>query len=226
MTRDMLKRLLGALPRRQQQALKRLYYEHKLRRGQFSADEPEFARLDSWLNEGDWVLDIGANIGHYTCRLAELVGPQGHVIALEPVAETFHLLSTNVAYLPAANVTLLNVAASDHTDLVGMTIPRLATGLRNFYMAHLSQEDWDVRALCLPIDALGIQSAVRLVKIDVEGHELSVLKGMKELLGRCRPMLIVEGDVPEVAAFLNEMGYWSERYPASPNRVFYWGDSA
>ena len=41
----------------------------------------------------DWIVDVGANVGHYTKRLSELVGPKGRVIAFEPILETFSILS-------------------------------------------------------------------------------------------------------------------------------------
>lgn len=224
MMRNTIKRLLSWLPRRRLQEIRRLYYARQVRRGDFTTDEPEFARLDSWLHEGDWVLDVGANVGHYTCRLSQLVGLQGRVIAFEPVAETFDLLTSNVAQLSTQNVTLLNVAASDQTRLAGMTVPMLPTGLPNLYMARLSKQNADFHALCLPIDGLGIRTAIRLVKIDAEGHELSVLSGMRLLLEESHPTLIVEGSAPAVVAFLGDLGYSSKRYGDSPNRVYYWGN--
>jgi FkbM family methyltransferase len=72
---------------------------------------------------GDWVLDVRANVGHYSHRLSDLVGPAGRIFAFEPVRETFELLTANVARFAHANVTLLNVTASDTARTVGMTAP-------------------------------------------------------------------------------------------------------
>jgi hypothetical protein len=58
------------------------------------------------------------------------------------------------------------------------------------------------------------------VKLDVEGHELPALRGMKELLRRDHPRLIVEGRSEDVLAFLRDLGYHYEDDPSSPNRVF------
>lgn len=44
---------------------------------------------------GDWALDIGANVGHYTKRMSDLAGPEGRVIAFEPVPDTFAVLCAN-----------------------------------------------------------------------------------------------------------------------------------
>lgn len=223
--RDSLRRFVSRLPGHHQQAIRRFYYARKFTRKGFTYNEPEFERLDAWLDEGDWVLDIGANVGQYACRFAQLVGRTGHVIAFEPVPETFDILASNVARFALRNVTLLNVAASDRSELAGITIPLTAGGVRNYYWAQLSRDRPDFRVLCLPVDALGIQAEVRLVKIDVEGHELAVLRGMRGLLERCHPKLIVEDNVPEVASFLAGIGYSPGRHDDSPNFVYQWHSS-
>jgi len=63
---------------------------------------------------------------------------------------------------------------------------------------------------------------LRFAKIDVEGHELSVLKGMADLLARDHPILVLEGRSPDVADLLASLGYSYEEQASSPNRVFYW----
>ena len=75
-----LRRVAALLPRRWQQGLKRHYYRLQHSLGVFKCDEPEYQILDQFVEPGDWVLDIGANVGHYTARLSGLVGPEGRVI--------------------------------------------------------------------------------------------------------------------------------------------------
>lgn len=214
------KRIAATLPTRIQQELKRIHFARQLKAKRFITDEKEYALLDTFVEPGDWVLDIGANVGHYTARLSDLVGPEGRVIAIEPIPNTFELLAANVARLAHQNVTLLNIAASDSTAVVGMTIPRFESGLDNYYMAHLSNEKSDLNVLCEPVDGLSLPRRVSLVKIDAEGHELSVLKGMRHVLQRDRPTLIVEDNVPEVIPFLQGLRYSSERLEGSSNRIF------
>lgn len=216
----LLKRLAGRLPRPWQQELKRQHFARLIRKGQFSADEPEFERLAEWVRRGDWVLDIGANVGQYTIRLSELVGASGRVIAFEPVPPTFELLAANVARARFANITLVNAAASDGAGVAGMAVPRLDTGLDNYYMAHVTDEAGGLQVLSLPVDSLCLPAVVGLAKVDVEGHELKALRGMKTLLARDRPRLIVEGRSADVASFLGALGYVYEDTARSPNRVF------
>ena len=220
-----LKRTASKLPVRLQNELKRLYFGHQIKRGSFKSDEKEFDILKKWVSEGDWVLDIGANIGQYTCMLSAIVGPAGRVVAFEPVPETFELLAANVAHLPSRNVTLLNAAASDRPNVLAVEIPKFDTGLDNYYMAHLTEEGSGLRVLCLTVDGLGLPQPIRLAKIDAEGHELSVLRGMRSLLARDHPTLIVEANSTAVIDYLAEFGYSSERLEDSCNRIFRYSSS-
>lgn len=209
-------------PSRQQQ-LKRLYFARQLRAGRFVTDEPEFSHLGEWVQEGDCVLDIGANIGHYTCRLSQLVGQTGRVISVEPVPETFELLASNVCALPLRNVTLLNIAASEDSGVLGMSIPAFDTGLKNYYRASLTDAQSNLQVIHIPLDALALTQTVTLAKIDVEGAELSALKGLSGLLERDHPVLIIEDNCPEVSDYLAGFGYTSKRFQDSPNIVFTYG---
>lgn len=215
-----LKKFAARLPKRWQQNLKRAHFGRQIRRHAFRTKEPEFDLLDTLIAPGDWVVDVGANVGHYTVRFSRLVGDQGRVIAFEPVPETFELLAANAALLPAKNVTLVNAAASDAAGIAGMTIPVSAAGLDDNYLAQLGAAGAGLRVLCVTIDGLALPHAVRLVKIDAEGHELAVLKGMAGLLCRDSPVVIVEDNSPELAVFLAGFGYTDEKLPGSSNRLF------
>lgn len=219
--RELLKRIASSLPMRTQQELKRANFRRHIRAGRFLTAEPEYGRLGTWIRPGDWVWDVGANVGHYTLRMAELAGPQGRVFAFEPVPETFELLAANVAVAGAHNVSLFNVAVSLTTDLAGISFPRFSSGLTNYYMASLVPEGGEMHVLTLRADSLMPPKPVTLVKLDVEGHELPALRGMQELLRRDHPRLIVEGRSDEVLAWLRGLGYEYEEDPSSPNRVFF-----
>jgi hypothetical protein len=58
------------------------------------------------------------------------------------------------------------------------------------------------------------------VKVDVEGHQLAVVRGMMELLRRDHPTLIVETSSDEVIGLLTSLGYVTEQLAGSPNRLF------
>ena len=210
------RRIVAALPDRFQFEVESQLRMWQLRRGRFGGGEPEYDLLPELVGSGDWVLDIGANMGHYTLELARLVGQRGRVISLEPMTRPFAQLTGLIARTGLKNVTLLNAAASDSCRLAAMEIPSTNDGLPLFYQASL-QEGGSVQVMTIRIDDLAIEGPVSLIKVDVEGHEVPVLHGMKELIQRCRPVLIVEDSSPAIREFLMPLGYSPEKISGSPN---------
>ena len=216
-----VKKLLSKIPYRWQMELKRLHFRRQINKNTFLTSEPEFKILNELIRPGDWVIDIGANVGHYTKRFSELVGPKGRVIAIEPVPATFSLLAANVQLFTYANVTLFNIAISDKMEIVGISIPKFSSGMTNYYQAHLtSSSDSEFSVLTLPLDSLDIRQRIGLVKIDAEGHESFVLAGMRKLIEASHPILIVETESEQLIRGLEEMGYHSEKMKNSPNYLF------
>jgi len=93
------------------------------------------------------------------------------------------------------------------------------SGLPNIYLARIVDESTGTRIFAIPVDSLSIPGNVRFCKVDVEGHELSVLKGMENLLREHAHTLVVEGNSEEVREFLRSLGYSDRRVTDSPNRV-------
>jgi len=144
------------------------------------------------------VLDIGAFIGTHTLAFSTLVGEQGTVIAFEPRAEAFGLLSRNVQDNQRTNVRLHQRGVSDAPATI--KLHRLAPGaLTNF--AGLALEDDDAGPASGPayevplvtVDSLAL-SAVGLLKIDVEGMERQVLDGARETIATFQPAVFAEAN--------------------------------
>lgn len=218
--KEVLKRLAGKLPKPVHTELKRIHFGRQVARGSFRSPEPEFELLREWVRPGDWVLDVGANIGHYTVELARLVGSGGRVVALEPAALTFDLLASNVARAGTLNVTLLNLAASDRAARVSMHVPAFSSGSDNFYRASITKGRGRFEVLAAPLDSFPISGIVSFVKIDVEGHEAAVIAGMRTLIARDRPRILVEDNDPVVPGMLRNLGYVDRALSGSPNRIF------
>jgi FkbM family methyltransferase len=216
------KRLISRLPENWQFELRRAWCALEIARSRFGTGEPESAILGDFVRTGDWVVDVGANVGQYTFQLSGLVGATGRVLAVEPVPDTFAVLAANVRRFPHPNVTLLNVALSDGTDVAPMHIPRFDTGLRNYYQASLdaSASEAACRVLTLAFDRLGIAQRLALVKVDAEGHEERVLAGMAATIRRDRPVLILECPRDSTRRQLAGLGYAERQLPGSPNTVF------
>jgi FkbM family methyltransferase len=220
MLRRLLRAAVARLPTGVQFELRRANFSRQIRHGSFVPNEPEIAEITRYVRAGDWVIDVGANVGHYTCHMGRCVGPTGRVLAFEPVPVSFALLAANVRASEVANVTLFNVALSSSAAILNMAIPSYGDSrLNNFYQAHISSAG-EYRVLCLPLDVIPMPGSVRLVKIDAEGHDLQVLVGMESLLQRDRPLLIVEASrTGPVAGWLRERGYSIRKAIGSPNIV-------
>lgn len=215
-----LKQFVSKLPEKWQAELKRLHFSRQIKGNKFLTDEPEFKMLNELIQPGDWVIDVGANVGHYTKRFSELVGFSGRVIAFEPVPATFALLSANTQLFTHPNVTLINAAVSDRLAVVSMSIPKSSSGLTNYYRAHLSGADGTLPVLTLSLDSIDIEQKIVLVKIDAEGHEAIVLAGMQKLMELHHPTLIVENPTKETRSHLSSLGYETVQLPNSPNVLF------
>jgi FkbM family methyltransferase len=146
------------------------------------------------------VLDIGANIGAHTLRLAKLVGPQGRVMAFEPTDFAFRKLRRNLDLNPslASRVEAFHcfLTASDGTivpDAIYSSWPlAVEAGL---HAKHLGREMQTKSAQARSLDSILAEHAdrkVQLVKLDVDGFECDVLRGATSLLREARPIFVME----------------------------------
>jgi FkbM family methyltransferase len=162
--------------------------------------EPESVlAIKEHLQTGDTFVDVGAHIGYYSLKMARVVGPNGHVIAIEPNARTVRQLQDNIRESGAKTITVQPVACSDAEGSIELFVaPRANTGETSLSRKNASKEGSSVesyRVRARPLDAIIRESGVSrvdVIKIDVEGAELLVLKGARETLTRYHPLLIVE----------------------------------
>lgn len=195
-------RLARYLPRYIKRELRRYRYQYLIRRERFVSDEAEFALLDRLLGPGDIVVDVGANVGHYTLRMAQLVGGTGHVWAFEPIWETFDMLSSNVTHARCSHVSLFNAAVTERPAMLGFEVPS-----GNPYLARA------VSSGGLPVVGVSLDSVVpegvnvSFIKVDAEGHDVSVVQSASGLIKRDRPTVMIElalEDAERVAAELDQ----------------------
>lgn len=185
-----------------------LYWRLEMLLGQYDVETAFFFKRV--IKPGMICLDIGANIGYYTRLFAHLVGSQGCVIACEPHPVAHAFLRDNVQGLH--NVKILNLAVGDHegTTLlydvvaIGSAASSLALHQSKIEFAEsLHQECYrhaSTKSVCTYsvrvstvdniLSTLGIRG-VDLVKIDVEGAELAVMKGMTKTLQQSPSAIIV-----------------------------------
>jgi FkbM family methyltransferase len=160
--------------------------------GQYS--EAEVSMMRAFLHEGSTVIDVGANIGDLTVPLARAVGTTGKVYAIESHPEVFNVLCANLALNLLRNVKPINafVASSDDVE----------TGSPFWGKFAYVSDKWAPQYLALDTVEL---TACDLIKIDVDGKELEVLRSGEMQVERFRPVLYFENDVREASAEL--LGY-------------------
>ncbi len=144
-------------------------------------DKTEIALLGKMIRPGYHVLDIGANIGFYARVISSLVGPEGKVYCFEPDRLNYKYLLKNTSAL--ANVKAFNLAVSDHKDVLKVYKSKLLNVDHRTYPVNNYDSVEEIGAVS--IDELmqeGVIGEVDVVKIDIQGYELTAFKGMTRLL--------------------------------------------
>jgi FkbM family methyltransferase len=140
--------------------------------------------LRKFLKPGMVFVDIGANIGCYTVMGARCVGPTGVVVAVEPEPHNFALLSRNVASNRLTNVRTAQVALGDQPGAASLFRSASNFGDHRLYGKSDDQREAtavEVTTLDDLIDRCGLPS-VDFIKMDVQGYEGKVTRGMKRVL--------------------------------------------
>ena len=171
--------------------------------------------LSQLVKSGDTVIDIGANLGYYTCPLADLVGSEGRVYAVEPVPVIFSVLKRNVG--KRGNVELLNYALGEQECEVQMANDSVAAACyfgtgRNFVSeGELSQDAVRFTAHMRRGSELFAElQKIDFIKCDIEGYERVVLPELKPLIEKFHPTVLVETDGEsrrQMIDMFTELGY-------------------
>jgi FkbM family methyltransferase len=181
------------------------------------------------IRPGDVVLDAGANVGYMTLLAAAAAGPSGRVLSFEPHPELFEILQRNAALerssLPLADIHLRNVALGEEAGTAELVLP---SGMaHNDGIAYIARDgsrgERSVPVAVEPLDGVLGTGSAAVLKVDVEGYELPVLRGAGQALAgrRIRHILFEDhhGADSPAGQLLLERGYrlfaigWSIRGP-------------
>lgn len=145
----------------------------------------------SQLQQGDVVLDIGANIGYYTLLFARRVGPGGHVFAFEPEPNNFALLTKNVQMNGYTNVTLVNKAVSNTNGRLGLFISKGNNADHRVYDSQDGRDSVEVESVRLDDYLADFTRAVNFIKMDIQGAVYAAAQGMTSLLRKNPDIVLV-----------------------------------
>lgn len=170
-----------------------------------------FAAWSALARNAAFVIDAGAYTGFYSLVAASL--GSARIVAYEPVSFIYARLATNCMINGFSKIKFENAALSDFdgTMDIGMNFgPRLfssgSTLMKNGEPTRVLRQPSKVTT----IDRMHTGDPVDLLKIDVEGAETSLLRGGREVLGRHKPVVLLETRASthhESANILHELGY-------------------
>lgn len=195
--------------------------------GDWFEQEIEFWR--SQIQPGMTVIDVGANIGVYSFSAALRVGAEGMVLAIEPFSGCIRCLKETCRINQISSVKICAGAASDRDGTARLSLSEISelnqvADETDPFMKTGSFEE----VPCFTLDSLSDRENLQrldFLKIDVEGHEMSVLAGSEKTLSQFAPIVIYENIASQqdskktVANYLKSKGYRLFRYQAGDRKL-------
>lgn len=178
---------------------------------------PRFFSRHVFINQGDTVLDVGANIGTTTLYFSEYVGNSGQIISIEPV--THNVIRKNLFANNISNVTVVPCAVADQSGFADICVSDYCLNSSMIPQApanyHTFSQTVEVTTLDRLMNTLPL-TRVDFIKIDIEGAEESAILGAQELVRAYRPKWSISSyhldaskqpQHPKLVALLRKMGY-------------------
>lgn len=185
--------------------------------------------LLEWFDEnakpGETWLDVGAHYGYTAIALSRRVGQAGRVFAFEPIVSTAGCVAQTRVLNGLSQLTIVPIGLGTPDTLACLRLP-LERGMADLTL-DVDAEVWEEPLQIARFDWLwpflnGGVDAIDGAKIDVQGMEIDVLKGMRDLLRRQQPKLVVEFhrgvDRLAVLELLREAGYPTNPYAIEQKR--------
>lgn len=181
--------------------------------------QPEIAvAMRRHLRKGSTFVDVGANLGYFTALGAELVGPTGHVFAFEPVPTLANTLRHLASLNPGYDIRVHQIAVGERMDEVDLFVNEGENvGMNSLLRNAVPSPSAPMRVQMQRLDRV-LAGPIDLVKIDVEGFELSVLRSLTGLIDEHRPAVICELD-PRRGASIVEAEAWAAEHGYFPRDV-------
>jgi len=176
--------------------------------------------LSRELKKGMICLDIGSNIGYFALLESKKVGNTGKIIAIEPSPMNFKQLKKNVMLQENSNIEIHNFACGDYDGLTKFSVSEISNWSRIVGEKDLGS-DKILSIVDIPIKKMDSfletnpLSTIDVIRMDVEGHECQVIKGMLNTINKYKPLVVLEfhtsildvEDAKKIFEKLKKMGY-------------------
>ena len=189
--------------------------------------------LETFLKPGNTFIDVGANKGDFSLLAAKLIGTDGRVLAFEPEPTNCKWIIKSIIKNGYKNITLYDIALSDQNGQVELFLGE-KSGWHTIVKGQKCHDGGviNVRARTLDsvLEDVDFNDQIDVMKIDVEGAELQVLKGASDILIQSNNLIILIDIHPtlgvnpkEICEFLESKGFsiFHEKSPfSSPVTVY------
>ena len=165
-----------------------------LRRGYWEPAETEF--FVKHLRRGAFVIDAGANFGHYALVASDIVGPDGLVVAFEPFPRNYDLLTSNVDLLATKNVVTEQAGLAAANGKMDLITDEANPGGHSFNPNLIWQAGAKVEVPVYALDQYladkGIKRRIDILKSDTQGFEWQLISGARKTILRDKPIVLCE----------------------------------
>jgi FkbM family methyltransferase len=184
------------------------------KRDLYQADPQMFDWASEFVREGDVVWDVGANVGLFSFAASFIAGPVGRVIAFEADSFLAELIRRSTQRARGARLDVISAAISECCGVAEFDIAKRGRSTNHLHGLEGSTQTGGTRqtisVATLSLDRLHEQlPPPQVLKIDVEGGELNVLKGAQKLISTASPVILCEVSCNglEIADLLHANGY-------------------
>ncbi|MFJ6083986.1 FkbM family methyltransferase [Streptomyces sp. NPDC092369] len=179
--------------------------------GEFGYEPGSLATWSRLAAKSTTIADVGAHVGYFS-MIAALANPKAKIHSFEPVDQIHARLSVNVRSNGLQNIKLHQAGVSSQAGWAEISVRFSGNLLSTGSTLEAGAAGAELKRIrLLPLDEVFADTKLDLIKIDVEGHEMSVLEGARQVLKRDRPTVILEAlqdaQMDALLAEFNPLGY-------------------
>lgn len=154
-------------------------------------EKPCLELIKNNLNKGGVFIDIGANIGQHSLFASKIVGNDGRVVLFEPLKDLCEQIEKSVQKNEIKNIFINNVGCGDKEIVLPIYSSRKNMGASSVFPSDDKKKNGNIE-IVVPDRILEKERRVDFIKIDTEGYEMEVLRGLKETIIKHHPKILLE----------------------------------